>query len=179
MKPCLVVSAGRLRPLAKDDLDDLTDLLQGPDVRRFLCDDVVLPEAAVMEMLERSERLDVRGLGLWAIKMSERGFAGVVGLEPVTEGIEASPEMAGGVEPIIALSPKFWGQGVAIEALKAVVRYARKQLGLSRLVAAVDEPNVQSHRLMQRCGFAAIGKASGPANILVLYELRFEESKPT
>lgn len=179
MKPCLAVSAGRLRPLAKYDLDDLTTLLQGPDVRRFLCDDAVLPEEAMLEMLERSDRLDVRGLGLWAIELGERGFAGVVGLEPVTEGIEASPEMAGGVEPIIALSPEFWGRGVATEALKAVVRYARNRLGLSRLVAAVDEPNVQSHRLIQRCGFVAIGKASGPANILVLYELRFAESKPT
>jgi len=84
--------------------------------------------------------------------------------------------MAGGVEPLIALDPRCWRQGLAGEALDALILYARDSLGLSHLVGAVDQPNARSHRLMRRCGFTVMGKAPGPAHELELYKLPLGEA---
>ena len=173
MKPSLSMPRGRLRPAMADDLDGLVELLHDAAVRRYLCDDTILPRETVAAMLARSEELGSQGLGLWAIELGR--FAGIAGLEPVSAEAGATPAMAGGIEPIIALDPAYWGQGLAGEVVDALIRYARDPLGLARLVAAVDEPNARSHRLMQRCGFTAMGRTPGPAHELVLYALSLEE----
>ena len=177
MKPCLPLPRGRLRPAPAEDLDDLVRLLHDETVRRYLCDDVVLPRETVAAMLARSEALDSDGLGLWAIEQTHEPFSGIAGLQPISAETAGAPDMAGGVEPIIALNPAYWGQGLAGEALDALILYARGSLGLSHLVAAVDRPNARSHRLMERCGFTAMGSAPGPANELVLYDLPLEDAE--
>lgn len=175
MKPDIPIPSGRLRPATAEDLDGVVKLLHDEHVRRYLCDDVLLPREAVTAMLVRSDRLNTQGLGLWILERGREGFAGIAGLEPVSAEVGTSAGMAGGVEPIIALRPDCWGQGLASAGLAAVVRYARDTLGLLRLVAAVDQPNARSHRLLERCGFAVIGTAPGPAHDLILYELPFHE----
>lgn len=177
MKPSLPISHGRLRPAVADNLDDLVRLLHDEKVRRYLCDDTALPRETVAAMLADSERLDSQGLGLWAIEHMHADFVGIVGLLPVSAEAGTAPEMVGGVEPIIALSPQRWGQGLAGEVLAALIRYAHGSLGLRCLVAAVDQPNARSHRLMQGCGFAVMGAARGPANDLVLYRLPLGDGK--
>jgi len=177
MKPCLSMSRGRLRPAMADNLDGLVRLLHDEEVRRYLCDDIALPRETVAAMLARSEQLDSHGLGLWVIEPMREGFAGIAGLQPVSAAAGAAPAMAGGVEPIIALYPEYWGQGLAGGALDALIHHARGSLGLSRLVAAVDQPNARSHRLMQRSGFTAMGRTPGPANELVLYTLPLGEAE--
>jgi len=171
MKPCLSLPEGRLRPATAGDLDGLVRLLHDAAVRRYLCDDSILPRETVAAMLEQSAQLDSRGLGLWVIEQAGETFAGVAGLQPVPDEAGTAPALAGGVEPVIALRPECWGQSLAGAALEALIHHARVSLGLPRLVAAVDRPNARSHRLMQRCGFTAMGKAAGPANELVLYAL--------
>ena len=177
MKPYLSMPRGRLRPARSGDLDGLVRLLHGEEVRRYLCDNAVLPRETVAKMLERSGQLDSDGLGLWVIELGREDFAGVAGLQPASWEAGAAPEMASGIEPIIAVDPTSWGQGFAGEALDALIDYARGALGLARLVAAVDQPSARSHRLMRRCGFAAIGTAPGPAYELVLYTLPLGEAE--
>ncbi len=172
MKPSLSLPHGRLRPAKADDLDELVSLLHDKDVRRYLCDDTELLRETVAAMLTSSEQLDSDGLGLWALEHGHERFAGVAGLQPVSEEVGAAPEMAGGIEALIALKPDHWGRGLAADALTTLSAYARDSLRLSRLVAAVDLPNTRSHQLMRRCGFGDVGTMRGPANKLVLYELR-------
>ena len=94
-----------------DDLDGLVRLLHEREVRRYLCDDTILPCETVAAMLAQSEQLEPHGLGLWVIEPALDGFAGIAGLQPVSAEAGAAPAMAGGVEPLIALDPKHWGQG--------------------------------------------------------------------
>ena len=178
MKPDLLIRDGRLRPAVTDDLEALVRLLHDEGVRRYLCDDVLLPKATVAEMLERSERLDQQGLGLWVIEHGHDGFAGIAGLEPVLAEAGTAPQMTGGIEPIIAVSPDCWGRGLAGQALGALIDYARDALGSSKLVAAGDEPNARSHRLMLGCGFLVIGRAAGLAHELTLYQRLLKDSEP-
>lgn len=176
MTTCLSMSIGRLRPAVAGDLQDLVRLLHEEAVRHYLCDGAVLPGDEIAAMLTSSERLASRGLGLWAIEPAGEPFAGIAGLQPVSGETGEARAMAGGVEPIIAVDPEHWGRGLAGAAIAALILHARRSLGLPRLVAAVDRPNLRSHRLMRRHGFTAMGTAPGPAHQMVLYELPLGET---
>ena len=177
MKPSIaltpVESGPRLRPTTAGDLEILVALLHDAQVRRYLCDDTLLPRDTVAAMLADSVELDMRGLGLWVIETADRRIAGIAGLQPASwDAVET--------EPIIALLPEHWGLGRASAALGALIVYARDALALPGLVAAVDRPNARSHRLLGRCGFVETGTTAGPAHELVLYALVFsDEEQPT
>ncbi len=161
-----------MRRATADDLDKIETILHNDDVRLYLCDNTILPRETIDGMLTRSEQLAAKGLGLWIIEQASGTIIGVAGLEPVSAEIDANPVMAGGIEPIIAISRENWGRGLASEAMTALIHYACNSLQLSELVAAVDEPNTRSHRLMESCGFVPVGRTNGPANELILYRLQ-------
>lgn len=51
------------------------------------------------------------------------------------------------------LLPKFWSRGYAAEALHAVMEYWKKEKGLHRMEAFVEEGNGASSKLLERSGF--------------------------
>jgi ribosomal-protein-alanine N-acetyltransferase len=171
MKPNLTLTQATLRPTVPGDLDRVCALLHHADVRRFLCDDTILPRDTVIEMLALSDRLDSRGYGLWAVEDGQHQLLGVAGLQPVSAELLVASGMADAIEPLIALHPDSWGRGIAGDAIAALIEHARRTCRLSRLVAAVDRPNERSHKLMRRCGFKPVDVAQGPAHELVLYGL--------
>ncbi len=58
------------------------------------------------------------------------------------------------------LHPGFWGQGLAHEALSAVIGRLFATRPLDRLTADVDPRNAASLRLLARLGFAETGRAA-------------------
>jgi RimJ/RimL family protein N-acetyltransferase len=103
------------------DVDRLAALLAEPGVRRFLCDDQLLPYATVEAVIDRSLALAPQGFGLWGIEAE--GWIGCIGLQPVSPAVTAAaPALAGEVEPTIALQEAAWGRGHAAEALLAILR---------------------------------------------------------
>ena len=176
MRTVLTMPRGRLRPATTEDLDTLLGLLHEEEVRRYLCDNTMLPRETVAAMLTQSTQLDARGLGLWMIEQPSGDCLGVAGLQPVPVEMSAVPTIAGFIEPIIALRPEYWGHGLAGEAMATLRDYARGSLRLAQLVAAVDEPNTRSHRMMQHCGFTPVGTTPGPANELILYRLQLSQA---
>jgi RimJ/RimL family protein N-acetyltransferase len=166
VKPAIAISGATLRPMRRNDADAFCALLWDERMREFLCDGEVTPRTKIEETLVQSESLDQDGLGLWAIE-TERGFAGV----PVSE-IYTQVGMAGEIEPLIALDPADWGQGLATKSVNALARHAHDNCGLKRLVAAVDEANLRSRRTMERCGFAEVARGAAPLGVAVFYELR-------
>ncbi|MGH6918907.1 MAG: GNAT family N-acetyltransferase [Geminicoccaceae bacterium] len=171
--PTLTTPRLALRPATEADLDALWRLLTDPHVRRYLCDDQVLTRAEVQEMLAASIAQWPAGMGFWILRDREEKLLGCIGLHPVTAGIVAhAPDLAGEIEPTIALAPDCWGCGYAAEALAAAVAHAFATLGLEQLVAVVDEPNARSHRLMLRVGFTPTGTTTtGPCYPLRTYRL--------
>jgi len=170
MLPELTTERLVLKPATTVDLDDLWRLLVAPEVRRYLCDDTELSREQVAGLLDESIARASVGLGLWMIRSPEGAVIGCVGLQPVSA---AAPHLAGEIEPLVALAPVHWSRGVAEEALSAVLTYAHRTLGLQRLVALVDEPNVASHRLMERVGFIPTGTSAGERYPLTSYCLIF------
>ena len=56
------------------------------------------------------------------------------------------------------LHPEHWGQGLAHEALSALLEYAFGELDLHRLEADTDPGNQGSNRLLERLGFQREGE---------------------
>ncbi len=172
MLPTFTTARLRLEPLRAADGDRLHGLLIRPEVRRYLCDDVIVDRAQVDAMLREAAAHASRGLGLWSLATSGGDWIGVLGLQPVSgPAAQAWPGASGEVEPLIALHPGAWGRGYAGEALSRAVVYAFDDLGRGCLVALVDEPNERSRRLLERAGFAPVGARPGPTHPLRAYSL--------
>ncbi|MFN8769411.1 MAG: GNAT family N-acetyltransferase [Neisseriaceae bacterium] len=90
----------------------------------------------------------------WPIFTKAGDFVGCCGLRPkdVTLGI---------YEFGVHLLPKFWYQGLAIEAALVVIEYAKRQ-GFAKLFAGHHPNNAASKKMLTKLGFVAIGKEFYP-----------------
>lgn len=159
-----------LAPVGGQDEDRLCSLLWHQDVRRFLCDDALLPRETVRQSIADSLEPS-SGTSCWRIATQAEAFAGMIGLHPPSTASLALRAIGWrSRELIIALDPRYWGQGLAQEAVGAVADFAGRDGVTFALVALVDVPNERSHRLMQRCAFQELGRAPGPRHQLVVYE---------
>lgn len=136
-----------MRPLVEGDFAELHAILTEPGVRRFLCDDVIIPEAQTREFIARSRALLAsEGAGLWAVhQRTERELLGCVGYWYFHE----PPRL----ELLYALTERVWGHGYATEAARRMIDYGREQLAMSTILASTDAPNVASIRVLERVGF--------------------------
>lgn len=134
-------------PLQDADFADLHALLTEPGVRRYLCDDVIIPEAQTREYLQRSRELWANeSAGLWAVRRpSETNLLGIVGYWYFHE----PPRL----ELLYALSERGWHQGYATEAARCMIDYGRQHLGLTTVLASTDTPNSASIKVLERLGF--------------------------
>jgi ribosomal-protein-alanine N-acetyltransferase len=54
--------------------------------------------------------------------------------------------------------PQHWNKGIVTETIKAVIGYCRKEKGIHRLEAFVEEGNEASSRVLEKLGFICEGK---------------------
>jgi ribosomal-protein-alanine N-acetyltransferase len=103
-------------------------------------------------MMERIEdHFEQHGFGLFAIELLESGlFAGFVGL--------AVPEFTARFTPCVEigwrLAREYWGQGLATEGAREVLRHAFTDLGPDEVVSFTVPGNLRSRRVMERLGLA-------------------------
>jgi ribosomal-protein-alanine N-acetyltransferase len=165
-----------LRPVAQDDVEDVWRLLTLPDVRRYLCDDRVLPRETVGGIVADHIAVAPQGLGMW-ILLHEGRFAGIAGLKHVAQVlVDIVPSLAGEVEPTVALDPALWGRGLAGEALGAVLAHGFATLGLSGIAGVCDVPNLASARMLARAGFRETGEFQGVFYRVTTWRLEREEA---
>lgn len=170
-QPTLTTARLTLTPAAPSDLEELWAIWREPDVRRYLFDDAPVSRARASEVLDSCLGVTDRGLGLWVVRQRDvPEFLGCVGLVP-TLSADHAPALAGSIEPLASLSPRFWRRGYAVESLRALVEYAFRELGLPRLAGVTDLPNAASHRMLTRLGFAVIDECQGPCHRLRIYRL--------
>lgn len=143
-----------LRPLALGDVGAVRALLIAPDVRLWLCDGLVFPEATVRQMvLDSLSGFRRDGAGLFAVRRKEDGeFVGYAGLEPAA---------VGGLELMAAVWPRYWRQGVASEACRAVLDDAFERANVARVLFCADAPNIRSLALIARLGFKPLLNTPG------------------
>jgi len=89
------------------------------------------------------------GYGFWAVELvGVTPFVGFVGL--AVPRIEA--HFTPSVEIGWRLAPQFWGQGIAVEAAQAALRYGFDKLQLKEIVAYTATTNMKSRRVMEKLG---------------------------
>ena len=163
MVPILATPRLRLRPATTDDIDALWQLLTLPEVRLYLCDNVILPRAFVVGLLDRAAAAAPHGLGL-GLWVAERAGAmiGLAALQTVPPVLtDLIPGLQDEIEPTIALAPQHWGQGLASEALAALLRHGFATLALPHITAIADVPNTASDHMLNRAGFRRTGEHQG------------------
>lgn len=89
------------------------------------------------------------GFGLFAAEHGATGaFLGFIGLQTAIFEAPFTPA----VEIGWRLAPQWWGQGLATEGGREVVRYAFEIAGLDSLVSFTARQNVRSRRVMEKLG---------------------------
>ena len=137
-----------LRHLLPGDLDRLCVLYSDPEIRRYFPEGTLTYEET-KEELEwfLNGHPDHPELGLWATIHKPTGaFIGRCGLLPWT--IEQRAE----VEVAYLLDKAYWGQGLATEAARAILRHGFEQLRLARLICLIDPENQASSNVARKIG---------------------------
>ena len=170
MRP-LVTARLDLAPGTLADVPALWALWTDPDVRRWLWDDQVIPlERARALVADGVATARASGLGLWTVR--RRGAGEIVGFCALL------PNTAGEAELLYGLAPVCWGQGLATEAARAVLRHAFDDLGLACVVAATDPPNRASIRVLERLGMRPRARPPAAAAHLLHFQLGPPDAAP-
>lgn len=138
----------RLRPCTADDLDALHQLWVDPDVRRYLFDDRIVSREQAEERIRSSlASFLTHRFGLWVVHCEGLmiGFCGLY--------LSSTPSE---VEILYGIAPSHWGQGLATEAARAVLRYGFEDLRLSCIIGGADVPNVASLRILEKLGMTFV-----------------------
>lgn len=163
----------RLAPFRTDEAGLLHQLWMDPGVRRYLWDDQVIPPEQTVEILTKSEELfRQHGYGLWSLRLRDEGpqpgeLAGFAGFWYFRD----PPEL----ELIFGLAPAAWGRGLAVEASRALLRYAFEELGFSEVRASTDAENQASLRALEKLGMRCDRRSTVQGLDTVFFGLRREE----
>lgn len=154
-----------LEPLAATDLSTLHYILTDESVRKYLCDNQVIPFSRSAEILDTAmETFTGKGYGLWLLYLKESlemiGFAGLYSFFS-----EPQPQL------LYALLPSFTKKGYATEASRCIIRYAFEKLGYTCLTASCDIPNTASVQVMERLGMERLKEEVIEGKPLVFYRI--------
>ncbi|MCY0855477.1 GNAT family N-acetyltransferase [Cupriavidus sp. D39] len=149
----------RLRQWRAADFASFAALNADPVV--MACFPAPLDRAASDAMALRCQALIAgRGWGLWAVeRKDDEAFVGMVGLNEPAWALPFSPC----VEIGWRLAQAYWGQGYALEAARAALRFGFEQLALAEIVSFTALPNARSRAVMERLGMVADGTFEHPA----------------
>jgi [ribosomal protein S5]-alanine N-acetyltransferase len=141
----LVTARLLLRPWQEGDRPALERMARDPEMMRYVRRGRTLSDAEVDEMLARQARqLERHGVCIGAVVLKEKDeVIGIAGMQPHDDGQ---------FELGWWIWKEYWGCGYATEAGAAFIGHARDLMGLKRLVAVIDPPNIASCRVAEKLG---------------------------
>jgi ribosomal-protein-alanine N-acetyltransferase len=146
-----VIDTGRLilRKFDENDLEAFFRLCSQPQVIRYAQSVPLASLAEARELMRTAPFHDYAtyGYGRFACVWKETGE--VIGFS----GVKFVPEI-NDTELGYRFLPEFWGRGLATEAGRASIEFARTDLRLARLVALVHPENVASAGVLTKLGFS-------------------------
>jgi RimJ/RimL family protein N-acetyltransferase len=135
-----------LRVFELADLDALAKVNSDPEVMRHTGDgNTISREETEKRLHAYLEHWRQHGFGLRAaIHKSNHALVGFCGLQFVAGTQE--------IEVGFRLAKQYWGQGLATEAARAVLRHGFEVLCLERIIGLAHPANVASQRVLQKSG---------------------------
>jgi len=142
----------QLREWRPEDLDDLVELLDEPDIARWTPMPSPFDLEAGIAYLKRAHQGRMSGQRIQLVITTDGG-------RPLGEvllfGVDAGLKEA---ELGYLVGAAYRRRGLASGALSLLAGYAHSSLGLSRLLLRIDPGNVPSTRVARRCGFRLTGE---------------------
>jgi [ribosomal protein S5]-alanine N-acetyltransferase len=146
-----------VRELEVADAAFINDLLNQPAFLRYIGDRNVRTVADAATFIETRYRQSYRdhGYGLYVVESRDTAEPmGICGF--VRRDTLPAADMG------FAYLPEFEGRGIAFEAAAAILSYGESHLGLTEVLAIVQEDNARSHALLRRLGFRHRGSTLMP-----------------
>jgi RimJ/RimL family protein N-acetyltransferase len=142
----------RLRPLRRDDAEALFLVFSDATTMRFWSSPPHGSPLLTAEVIERAQMAFIAGDGIeWAItRAGDDAAIGKIGHWRWQRTHSRS-------EVGFILRRDLWGQGLAAEALGAIVDWGFSRLALHSTEAQLDRENVGSQRTLERVGFVREG----------------------
>ena len=129
-----------------DDLPLATKLWGDPKVSSLIGGPFT-PQDVIARLQREIECVLAYKIQYWPVfLLSNSQFAGCAGLRPY-KNEDTIFEMG------VHLRPEYWGQGLALEAGRAVITFAFETLGVKSLFAGHHPANTASRRLIEKLGF--------------------------
>jgi RimJ/RimL family protein N-acetyltransferase len=138
-----------LRTVSLDDAEFIVELLNDPSFLQFVGDKGVrtVEDAQRYILTGPMESYGRHGFGLWLVELKGSkisiGMCGLLKRESLSD-----------VDIGFAFLPQYRSQGYAFESGTAVMDHAKNVLGLSRIVAIVNEDNVGSIKVLEKIGLS-------------------------
>ena len=159
-----------LRPPAPGDVDAITEACQDPEIPRWTRVPSPYTRAHAVEFVERSARTWEQGSDapFVIVDAATGALLGAIGVHRFG-GEDGGPEVG------YWLEREARGRGVATRALRLVVDWACRELGV-RLLLQADARNAASRRVAEKVHFQFVGEARAPAGCgdcetMAVYEL--------
>ena len=140
-----------LRPLVFDDAGWVYELNHDPLWERFIGNRGVATVDDAHDYIARSQQ-QMQEWGFSLLAITEADTERPVGLCGLIRRPYFEPPELG-----FALLSEARGKGYALEAARYMVNFAKRQLGLSELLASVKPNNSRSIRLLESAGFTRMG----------------------
>lgn len=167
-EPISILTTRRLqiRELSPKDLPSLYAIYQEPQVYSFLSEGKDEYSIFYEKRCSYIEKIyPFYDFGMWGIfSRNTNTLIGECGLQPLS--IDGKEEISIGY----VLSSKFHHRGLGKEMVMATLRYARRELGFSRIVAQIHPDNSASIALAKSCGFHYEKTCADDTSLLYVYE---------
>lgn len=150
--PVLETERLLLRKVTADDAASMLSYLSDQHVTQHMGLAPFQTIADALDEIAWYESIVTEGTGIrWGITLKEEGQ--VIGSCGFLNRVAKHRRMEIGTE----LSRDYWHQGIASEALQAVIRYVFNNLEVQRMEALIEPANLASQKLFERHGFMKEG----------------------
>ena len=156
----------RLRHFRESDLDAYAEMSADPEVMRYIGTGVTLSRPdAWRSMAGMLGHWKLRGYGMWALELKSNGqFLGRAGF--------LDPPGWPGFELGWLLGRPHWGNGYAVEAASAALRYALDELRRDRVISLIRHGNARSIRVAEALGERLAGETDLLGSKVLVYEIK-------
>jgi ribosomal-protein-alanine N-acetyltransferase len=150
--PTLLTPRLRLRELNPSDANDIFQFRSDPEVLRYMNEPQQRNVSEALTLIEDIRQWFAEKKAItWGITLrGEDRVCGMIGF--YFWGKEYYKTELG-----YDLARQYWGQGIAIEAMRAVVKFGFEEMKLHRVNVDTRMDNLPSVRLVQRAGFTHEG----------------------
>lgn len=149
--PIIETARLRLRPHRRADYTACKALWQHPDTIRFIGGVAQDDQAIWFRLLRYGGMWPMLGFGFWVFEdKASRAYLGEGGLLDAARGLDALEHMP---EVGWAIMPEASGQGLATEAMTAILTWTDANLHVARTACIIDPGNAPSLRVAAKLGF--------------------------